>query len=412
MHNRRNLAILFFTLVVVMMGFGMIIPILPFYIESFGASGKGLGFLMAIFSIMQFIFSPIWGGYSDRYGRKPMLVIGAMGNAISLVLFGLSTELWMIYGARALGGMLSAATLPTAMAYISDTTEIKNRGGGMGVIGAAMGMGMVLGPGLGGLLANESLSTPFFVASGLSMIAMFLILIFVPESLPKSERMDGVQIKGFDLKEIWRSLFGPIGYLMILSFMVFFGLTSFEGIFGLYARYRFDYNPAQVGSVMMVIGLISTFVQGILTGPLTRRFGERQVIKFSLIGSSIGFLIMLAANSDLTLYVTVGLFVLANAMLRPGIASLVSTEAEGGQGTALGLANSFMSLGRIVGPIWAGMMFDINISYPYLSGAIVFLLLYIISFNWLRKPARSHSGLRVPQPQVQQSDNRVDYFPE
>ena len=122
MKNRRSLGILFFTLVVVMMGFGMIIPILPFYIESFGVSGKGLGLLMAIFSIMQFIFSPIWGGYSDRFGRKPMLIIGAVGNAISLVLFGLATELWMVYTARALGGILSAATLPTAMAYISENS--------------------------------------------------------------------------------------------------------------------------------------------------------------------------------------------------------------------------------------------------------------------------------------------------
>ena len=400
MHNRRNLAILFFTLVVVMMGFGMIIPILPFYIESFGASGKGLGLLMAIFSIMQFIFSPIWGGYSDRFGRKPMLIIGAFGNAISLVLFGLSTELWMIYAARALGGMLSAATLPTAMAYISDTTESKNRGGGMGVIGAAMGMGLVLGPGLGGLLAGKSLSTPFFEASGLSMLALFLILIFLPESLPKSERETGVKVKGFDLKQIWQALFGPLGYLMVLSFMVFFGLTNFEGIFGLYAQHRFDYNPAQVGSVMMVIGLVSTFVQGVLTGPLTRKFGERMVIRGSLIGSSVGFLFMLWAYSDLTLYLTVGLFVLANSMLRPGIASLVSLEAQGGQGTALGLANSFMSLGRIFGPLWAGMMFDVHISYPFLSGAVIFLFLFFISFSWLRKPVQSHSGQHAHQPPV------------
>lgn len=397
MNKRRNLAILFFTMVVVMMGFGMIIPILPFFIESFGVSGKGLGLLMAIFSIMQFIFSPIWGGYSDRYGRKPMLLIGALGNAISLVLFGLATELWMVYAARALGGMLSAATLPTAMAYISDTTESKNRGGGMGIIGAAMGTGMVLGPGLGGLLAGESLSTPFFVASGLSLLALFLILIFLPESLPKNQREDGVKIKGFDLKQIWQALFGPLGYLMVLSFMVFFGLTNFEGIFGLYAQHRFNYNPAQVGTVMMVIGLVSAVVQGGLTGPLTHRFGERRVIKASLIGSSVGFLIMLWAYSDLTLYLTVGLFVLANAMLRPGIAALVSMEAQGGQGTALGLANSFMSLGRIVGPLWAGMMFDIQISLPYLSGAVIFLFLYLISFRLLRRPIRSHLGQHVPQ---------------
>lgn len=387
-------------MVVVMMGFGMVIPILPFYIESFGASGKGLGLLIAIFSIMQFIFSPIWGGYSDRFGRKPFLIVGALGNAISLLLFGLSTELWMIYAARAIGGILSAATLPTAMAYIGDTTEAKNRGGGMGIIGAAMGVGMVLGPGIGGLLGGDSLSTPFFVGSALSLLALFLILIFLPESLPASERSREVKIQGFDFKLIWQSLFGPVGYLMVLSFFVVFGLTNFEGVFGLYAQYRFDYNTVQVGSVMMVVGLISSFVQGVLTGPLTRKFGERMVIKVSLILSSIGFLIMLWAFSDLTLYLTVGFYVFANAMLRPGIASLVSTESEGGQGAALGLANSFMSLGRIIGPLWAGFMFDIRISLPYISGAFIFAVLFLVSLNWLRKPTQSHSGQHVPQPPV------------
>ncbi len=331
------------------------------------------------------------------FGRKPFLIVGALGNAISLLLFGLSTDLWMIYAARALGGILSAATLPTAMAYIGDTTEAKNRGGGMGIIGAAMGVGMVLGPGIGGLLGGDSLSTPFFVGSALSLLALFLILIFLPESLPSSERSEEVKIQGFNFKLIWQSLFGPVGYLMALSFFVVFGLTNFEGVFGLYAQHRFNYNPVQVGSVLMVVGLISSFVQGVLTGPLTRKFGERTVIKGSLILSSIGFLIMLRAYSDMTLYLTVGFYVFANAMLRPGIASLVSTESEGGQGAALGLANSFMSLGRIVGPLWAGFMFDIKISLPYLSGAAIFLVLFLVSLNWLRKPVQSRSGQHVPQ---------------
>jgi DHA1 family multidrug resistance protein-like MFS transporter len=151
---------------------------------------------------------------------------------------------------------------------------------------------------------------------------------------------------------------------------------------------------------MMVIGLISTVVQGGLTGPVTRKVGERMVIKVSLIASSIGFLIMLWAYSDLTLYLTVGFFVFANAMLRPAIASLVSLEAKGGQGAALGLANSFMSLGRIIGPLWAGFMFDVRISFPYLSGAFIFFVLFIVSFNCLRKPIQSHSGQHVPQPPV------------
>ncbi len=382
--RNRNLIILFFTLVVVMMGFGIIIPILPFYIEYLGASGTGLGLLMAIFSVMQFIFAPIWGTLSDRFGRKPILLIGVLGNAVSLLLFGLSTSLWMMYAARALGGILSAATLPTAMAYIADTTDFKNRGAGMGVVGAAMGMGMVLGPGIGGSLAKQSLATPFFFAAGLSVLAIILIMIFLPESLGKNLRRQDVKVEAPNLRVLVDALKGPLGFMFILAFSVMFALTNFEGIFGLYAQYRFDYDPVQVGFILTVVGLVSTLVQGLLTGPATRWLGEGLVIKISLLGSAVGFALMLTATSQRSVYLTVGFFVFMNAMLRPAINSIISKNSAGGQGVAMGLANSFMSLGRIVGPLWAGSMIDVNVSFPYFSGAVVFFILFIASVIWLK----------------------------
>ena len=136
--NRKNLSILFFTMVVVMLGFGMVIPILPFYIKSFGASGRALGALMAVYGLMQFIFAPLWGEVSDRRGRKPILMVGLFGNALAMLLMGLSTQLWMLFAGRVLAGVLSSATLPTAMAYIGDTTSKEQRGGGMGLIGATV----------------------------------------------------------------------------------------------------------------------------------------------------------------------------------------------------------------------------------------------------------------------------------
>jgi DHA1 family multidrug resistance protein-like MFS transporter len=388
MNNRKNLVILFFNLVVVMMGFGIIIPILPFYVESFGGGGLGVGMLMAIFSIMQFIFAPIWGSLSDRYGRKPIILIGALGNAISLLLFGLSSSLWMMYVARALGGILSSATLPTAMAYIGDTTDEKNRGGGMGVVGAAMGMGMVLGPGLGGTLAKTSLSTPFFFAAGLSLIGVLLIFLLVPESLDKSKRHPSSKIELPKISLMLASLRGPLGFVFVLAFAVMFALTNFEGIFGLYAQYRYDYDATQVGLVMTVVGLVSTVVQGLLTGPVTKWLGERKVIKISLIASSVGFLLMIFPKTAFLIYLTVGFFVLSNAMLRPAIQSIVSKEATSGQGIAMGLTNSYMSLGRIFGPLWAGTMIDMNVIFPFLSGAIVFLILFFASLTRM-KPAKS-----------------------
>lgn len=397
--NRRNLAILFFTMVVVMMGFGMIIPILPFYIIEFGAGGSAMGLLMATYAIMQFIFSPIWGGVSDRIGRKPVLMIGVLGNAIAQILFGFSTELWMLIGARVLAGILSSATLPTAMAYIGDSTSEKDRGGGMGIIGAAMGVGMVLGPGIAGWLASYSLSAPFFLAAGLSLLALVFILLVLPESLPAEKRaqiMGG--INGPQLKELWRALFTPVGFLLVLAFLVSFGLTNFESVFGLYAYASYGYGPQQVGGLLTFIGLVSAIVQGGLTGPFTRRWGEVRVIKISLLGSAVGFALMVLADSFVWVLLTTGFFVTSNAMLRPSVSSLISRRATMGQGVAMGLNNAFMSLGRSVGPLWAGFIYDINLSYPYWSGSIIMLASFVISIFKLRD--EKTFPIEGPQSQV------------
>jgi DHA1 family multidrug resistance protein-like MFS transporter len=387
--NRKNTGVLFFTMIVVMLGFGIVIPILPFYVESFDAGGTELGFLMATFALMQFFFSPVWGVLSDRYGRKPFLIIGTLGNGLAMLFFGLSTQLWMLFASRALAGILSAATLPTAMAYIGDSTSHADRGKGMGIIGAAMGVGMVIGPGLGGSMAGISLGAPFFLAAGVSALAAVLIFFALPESLPKENRAasDGKKIQGPQFKAMWNALFSPIGIPLILAFTLSFGLTNFEGIFGLYALERFDYGPQQVGLLLTAIGITSAVVQGLLTGPLTKRWGDVLVIRAALLGSGIGFGIMLLAFDFITVLVTVMFFVLSTALLRPAVSSLTSKRAVGGQGMAMGLNNSFMSLGRIMGPIWAGLVFDANITLPYLSGAIVMLIGFAISMVWLKKDA-------------------------
>ena len=394
--NAKNIIILFFTLVVIMLGFGMIIPIMPFYIDAFGASGRELGFLMAIFATMQFLFSPVWGQLSDRFGRKPILLIGVFGNAISMLFFGLSTQLWMLYTSRALAGILSSATMPTAMAYIGDSTSDDDRGKGMGYLGAAMGLGMVIGPGLGGILAKGSLSTPFFIAAGLSVAAFIFILLILPESHPSDKRLNSdKKIQGIQVRKMWEALFSPIGVLLILAFLVSFSLTNFEGVFGLYAFKRYQYGPETVGALLTVIGLVSAVAQGALTGPATKRFGEVMVIRVSMFGSVIGFGLMLLAYNYSTIVLTVGLFILSNSLLRPAISSLTSKNATMGQGIAMGLNNSFMSLGRIAGPITAGFLFDINIGYPYINGALVMLMGLVISIIWLPKQSSENRSNQV-----------------
>lgn len=384
-NNRRNLAILFFTMVVVMMGFGMVIPILPFYILEFGAGGSAMGLLMASYAVMQFIFSPIWGSVSDRIGRKPVLMIGVFGFMLTQLVFGFATELWMLFAARILAGILSSATLPTAMAYIGDSTTERDRGGGMGIIGASMGVGMVIGPGIAGWMATYSLAAPFFFAAGLSIVSLVLIFMLLPESLPAEKRqVGGLKIQGPQVRELWQALFSPIGLLLFMAFLVSFGLTNFESVFGLYAAETYGYGPQQVGGLLTFIGIVSAAVQGGLTGPLTRRWGETAVIKASLLGSALGFVMMVMASSLITVLLTMGFFIISNAMLRPAVAALISKRATFGQGVAMGLNNSFMSLGRSAGPLWAGFAFDLNHAYPYWSGSLIMLVGFVIGMLRLR----------------------------
>lgn len=187
---------------------------------------------------------------------------------------------------------------------------------------------------------------------------------------------------------MWRALLSPIGFLLIFAFLVSFGLTNFEVVFGLYALERYDYNPRQVGTILTAIGLASAVVQGALTGSLTRRWGEAALIRVSLLGSAVGFVLMLQAESFLAVLPTVSFFVTSNALLRPAISSLISRRTTtSGQGVAMGLNNSFMSLGRVAGPTWAGFVFDVNLSYPYYTGALVMLVGFLLGLFWLKGEA-------------------------
>ena len=383
--NRKNTGILFFTMIVVMLGFGIVIPILPFYVESFQAGGTELGFLMATYAVMQFLFSPVWGDLSDRYGRKPFLILGTLGNGLAMLLFGLSSELWMLFAARALAGILSAATLPTAMAYISDSTDEKSRGGGMGVIGAAMGLGMILGPGAGGMLSGISLQAPFYFAALLSLLAVIAIWFFLPESLAVEKLETSVNLQGPQIRAMRESLFGPIAFLFIAAFMISFAMTNFEGIYAYYAKDRYNYGPETIGYILTAIGVVSVIAQGALTGIATRKFGEVIVIKVSLIASVVGFLVMLLANNLATVILTAAFFVLSNAMLRPAVSSLISQRTTQSQGIAMGLNNAYMSLGRVIGPLWAGIVIDINLFFPFITGAAVMMLGFIASLIYLKE---------------------------
>jgi len=381
--SRKQVIILSFALVVVMLGFGMVIPIFPFYVQRMGAGGSELGLLTATAAFTELVFGPLWGSISDRRGRKPILMLGLLGYGLSSLLFGFATRLWMLFVFRALSGVLSAAALSTAMAYIGDSTSDEDRGGGMGILGAAMGLGLILGPGFGGWLGNISLATPFFAAAALSLLTMILVFFLLPESLsPAARQQAGGKVRTVQFGELWRALSSPIGILLFMVFLASFGLANFEAVFGLYALQKFGYGPDRVGAILAVVGLVTT-VGKVFTGSLTRRWGDAAVIKTSLFTGSVGFLVLLLANTYPTILLATGFFVLSKTFLRPAVMSLTSKRATVGQGAAMGLSNSFMSLGRIVGPIWAGFIFDANVNAPYLSGAAILFVGFLISLVWV-----------------------------
>ena len=380
--SKRNLYILTFVLFVMMLGYGIVIPIFPFYIESMGAGGTELGLLTASYAIMRLIFGPIWGGLSDRFGRKPILLIGILGYVITMVWFGLANTLWMLFAARILSGILSSATAPTTMAYIGDSSPEDERGGGMGMLGAAGGIGTIVGPAAGGFLATTSLSMPFFVAAGLALLSLILAIIFLPESHPVKEQSEDKEAL-IDLRAWWQAIFSPIGTLFILTFISTCGLMIFANVFGLYGLERFDYGPKEVGIIMMVLGGVSALTQGLLAGPTTKKWGDEAVIKIGLLVTAVSFGLMLWANTFLTVILTTAFFALTVSIQSPALLSLTSRRATVPQGIAMGLSNSFVSLGRIVGPILGGVVLDINLSLPYISGAAFMLVAFFVSLIWI-----------------------------
>ncbi len=385
---QKNILILAFALIVVMLGFGMVVPIFPFLLTRLGASGKEYGLLIALYALMQLLFAPVWGSLSDRIGRKPILVVSMVGNSLTLLGFGLATQLWMLYVARLLSGLLASATMPAAMAYVGDCTGEKDRGAGIGQLGGALALGVILGPGVGGWLAGDSLTRPFFIAAGLSAVSLLLIVLIVPESLPPEARRRDRAVQLLDFRQLGQALTGPLGVLLIMAFVVSFGATNFQAIFGLYALAKFELNPQQVGTVLVVVSLTSAVLQGLLTGPVTRRWGEAAVIKTTLLTNAVGFLVLLLANSYATALLTSGVYILSHALLRPSIQALTSRRADADQGAAMGLNSSFMSLGQIAGPLWAGTVFDVNITYPYLSGAAILFVGFLVSLVWIKQDVK------------------------
>jgi len=373
------LVILFIIQFLVMVGFGIVIPILPFFVDKLGGGALSLGIFMSAYSMMQFFFAPFWGRLSDRIGRRPVILIGLSGYGLTFLLFGIVNNLYLLIGIRALSGMISSATLPTAMAYLADITEGADRSKGMGMIGAAMGLGMIFGPALGGWLGHYSFSLPFFVAGGLALSLLPFTWILLPESLKQPTSAVSERKRPSLILDVVRN---PLFPLFAVNFVMSFTMSMFESTFALLSAAKVGFGLREMGFTFAIIGIFGVLVQGMLIGKLVKRFGDASLVKFGAVLCSLGLLLIILsadALSTILLLMSTVVFMVGNSLMTPTSSSLVTKQSSQGQGSSLGLFQSFASLGRILGPVVRGALFVIGMGLPYVTGAALMFVIILIA---------------------------------
>lgn len=395
----RRIFVIFLTVFIDLLGFGILIPILPTFAQNELFMNETLiGLNVGIFSLMQFIFNPLWGRLSDIYGRKPILIFGLSGNIISyiitgLVLAGFWKSIPLLFISRGLAGFFSA-NIGAAMAYISDVTPPKDRSKGMGLIGAAFGLGFVFGPFIGGFLAKRfGFGFPTFLSAGLSFLALVLTLLFVNESLPKELRA-GKSMTGFNLKNGWHRLVDAlkhphVGFLILLYFVIVFSISNIFSTFQLYAESKngFSFDIEQVSYLFAYSGLIGAITQGVLIRPILKKFDERKMFIFGCFSMGVGLGTIPFSNHIIGLLLgSILLMSFGNGLLLSiglGLISKFTNPDE--QGGILGLTQSLASLARFVGPSWGGLVYHyISFSAPFLTGGIVMMFATAMSFSLLK----------------------------
>jgi DHA1 family multidrug resistance protein-like MFS transporter len=349
--------------------------------------------LTGVYALGQLIFAPLWGRWSDRVGRRPLILIGIAGYVVAQVLFGLATSLWLLYAARILGGILSSATLPVSAAYVADMTTDEERGRGMAWLGTAVSLGFVVGPALGGMLSRtdlhftaryghfmvDSFSVPFFAAAFLGLLTFFAAVRWLPESLPSQVP----RAAGEGTTTDWRSLARSLGPLLGLALVGQFGLAIFEATFALYAQAKFNYGPVEVGAVFVVCGLVMAVFQVGAVGFLAGRIREIYQIGagFGLMGTSLALLV--TARTTFSVFALVALLAFGMALISPNLAALISKRGGSRRaGAALGVLNAANSLGQTSGPLLGGALFIWQMNAPFvLTGALLVAAALVVGWS-------------------------------
>jgi len=400
------LPILFFTVFLDLVGFGIIIPFLAYYVESFGARAAVVGLLMSSYSLAQFVFAPVWGRLSDRVGRRPILLLGLLGSVAGFTIFGLASTLSMLFLGRALMGIFGA-TIPTAQAAVADVTAPEDRARGMGLIGAAIGLGFILGPALGGLLSNLSsvLRLPLFernpyalpclASAALAASNLVAAAFFLPESLPAERRGSRIAERFSRLDQISRGLADPRLRLLLLTYFLFMlGFTMMEATLTLFIERRIGAGDhaqlvRRVGYLFGFIGVIQVALQGGLVGRLARAFGERPLLIAGCSLTGLSLAAMAAAGSWAGIYGCAFGLACGYGLSQPSITSLISRASPAeSQGGALGISQSAASLARVLGPAMGGALFQqVAPGSPYVVAAALSIAAVLCAIPSRRVPA-------------------------
>lgn len=358
----RPLLIVFLTIFIDLVGFGIVIPLLPFFAEEFNASPVDVGVLVASYSFMQFVFAPVWGNLSDRYGRRSILFFTILGSSVGYLTIGVAGSLWMIYAGRILAGVMGG-NLSTAQAYIADVTSRENRARGMGLFGMAFGLGFILGPALAGILSKFGMRVPFLFAAGLSLLNAVLLYLILPESR-KPDEYDPTAEK----KSRWSGLAAVFENrdFTLVTIEYFFLVVAFSIMttgFAYYTMVKFGYGADATGYLLAYVGVLAAVMQGLVFGKLASRFGEVALAVvgcFLLVISLVLVPFIGAENGGLSaLLIGIAGFAVGNSIASPAMTSLASKTAdEAQQGKSLGIMQSAASLARVIGPLLCGVLLN------------------------------------------------------
>ncbi|MCB1215485.1 MAG: MFS transporter [Deltaproteobacteria bacterium] len=376
--NKKPLLVLFSVVLLDLIGFGLAVPILPYYVKNFvSEGGVELGLLLSIYAAMQFLMAPFWGRLSDSWGRKKTLLLTMPGNIIGLLILANANSLWMLFLGRAISGIF-AANISVATAFVSDLTSEENRSQGMGLIGAAFGIRFILGPAFGGILGEQwGLDAPFWAAAGLVAINLFYAWQVLEE--PEKHHHERSSLKA--------ALTIPqVKKVMLSNFFYILALVQLETLFPLFMKDHFAFSVKQVGYLMASMALFMAFIQGGLIRRLTKSFGEKKLILMGCILLSLGFVTLSIPNTWLKLLIPLGLATLGRGISQPCFFSFTSFLADKhNRGVVMGGFQSAASLARVFGPSLGGLLYDWNFHSPFYASSLIFLIVLGLASSFIIK---------------------------